>query len=133
MADVGIDDEICSDSFKTLSMECLSYTTLRCEFDSIPSWTYKLPRMGTRILREFVLLYVQVNCVKPPEECIRCRSLRSRSSRERESAVDDGEARVVAANAAAAELDDGIDCANDDVGVDNMEDDDDWCCWCFWY
>lgn len=128
MADVGIDDGMCSDFFKTLSMECLSYTTFRCEPDSIPSWTYKLPRIGTRIRREFLLLYVHVNCVKPPEECIRCRSLRSRSSRERKSEFDDGEARVVAANAAAAELDDGVDCATDDVGVDKMEDDNDCCC-----
>ena len=117
---------MCSDFFRTLSMECLSYTTLRCEPDSIPSWTYKLPLMGTRILSEFLLLYVHVNCVKPPEECIRCRSLRSRSSSERESELDDDEARVVAANAAAAELDDGVDCAEDDeVGIDNIDDD---CC-----
>lgn len=86
--------------------------------------------MGTRILRELLFLYVQVNCVKQPKECIRWRSLRSRSSRERESEFDDGEASVVAAIAAAAEFDDGVDCADDDVGVDNMEDDKDDCCCC---
>ena len=68
-----------------------------------------------------------MNCVKPPEECIRCRSLRSLSSRERASEVDGGEARDVAANAAAAELDDAVDCADNGVGVDNMEDVDDCC------
>ena len=65
--------------------------------------------MGTRILSEFLLLYVHVNCVKPPEECIRCRSLRNRSSSERESLLEGGDARVVAANAAAAELEVGVD------------------------
>ena len=75
-----------------------------------------------------------MNCVNPPEECIRCRSLRSRSSRERESAVDDGEARVVAASAAVAELEDAVDneVDDDDVGVDSMEKDDDCCCCCCW-
>ena len=42
--------------------------------------------------------------------------------------MDGGEARDVAANAAAAELDDAVDCADNDVGVDNMEDVDDCCC-----
>ena len=41
--------------------------------------------------------------------------------------MDGGEARDVAASAAAAELDDAVDCADDSVGVDNMDDVDDCC------
>jgi hypothetical protein len=46
--------------------------------------------MGTSNRSElFLLLTVQQNCVRPPEECIRCRSRRSRSSKDRESDDDE--------------------------------------------